>query len=72
MAKKKAFILRIDEQTLADLEAWAEDEFRSMNGQIEFILHQALVKTGRQKKGKIKEADKKKKPSDDQSEAGDD
>ena len=50
MSKKKPFVLRLDEQTLAALEKWAADEFRSTNGQIEFLLHQSLQKTGRIKK----------------------
>lgn len=44
---KKAFALRIDEEVMKALEKWAADEFRSVNGQIEWILHQALVKAGR-------------------------
>jgi hypothetical protein len=42
MAKKKAFALRIDEDLLNAIEKWAADEFRSTNGQIEFMLHNAL------------------------------
>ncbi|HPB02263.1 MAG TPA: Arc family DNA-binding protein [Bacteroidales bacterium] len=44
---KKAFALRIDEEVMKALEKWAADEFRSVNGQIEWILHQALAKAGR-------------------------
>jgi len=44
---KKAFALRIDEEVMKALEKWAADEFRSVNGQIEWILHQALTKAGR-------------------------
>lgn len=47
MSKKKAFVLRIDPKKLGAVEKWAEDEFRSINGQIEWILDQALRKTGR-------------------------
>ncbi|MEA1898748.1 MAG: Arc family DNA-binding protein [Bacteroidota bacterium] len=50
MSKKKAFVLRIDPKKLDAVEKWAEDEFRSINGQIEWILDQALKKTGRFKK----------------------
>lgn len=46
---KKAFILRIDPEKLKALEKWAADEFRSTNGQIEWILDQALKKAGRKK-----------------------
>lgn len=47
---KKAFALRIDEQMLQALQHWADDEFRSVNGQIEFLLRDALVKAGRMPK----------------------
>lgn len=47
---KKAFALRIDEQMLLALQHWADDEFRSVNGQIEFLLRDALVKAGRVKR----------------------
>ncbi len=42
MANKKSFVLRIDEETYAALEKWAADEFRSVNGQIEWIIARAL------------------------------
>jgi hypothetical protein len=43
MAEKKAFILRINPEVLKEIETWAADEFRSTNGQIEYLLQQALV-----------------------------
>jgi hypothetical protein len=43
---KKKFVLRIDEKTMEAVEKWAADEFRSINGQLEFIITQAL-KTAR-------------------------
>ena len=46
---KKPFVLRIDPDKLAAIEQWAVDEFRSTNGQIEWILDQALKKAGRTK-----------------------
>ncbi|HNZ80381.1 MAG: Arc family DNA-binding protein [Bacteroidales bacterium] len=49
MAQKKAFVLRIDEKMLKELEKWAADDFRSINGQIEWILNQALKKQRRSK-----------------------
>ena len=49
MAKKK-FVLRIDEQTMKAVEKWAEDEFRSVNGQLEWIVTQSLKKARRLKK----------------------
>jgi hypothetical protein len=47
MAKKKTFVLRISPEMYERLEKWAADEFRSANGQIEYILDQALKKAGR-------------------------
>jgi len=47
---KKSFVLRIDESTYKLLEKWAGDEFRSVNGQIEYLLHQSLMDSGRKKK----------------------
>jgi len=49
MSEKKPFVLRIDPEKLKALEKWAADEFRSTNGQIEYILDQALKKSGRWK-----------------------
>ncbi len=54
---KKAFALRIDEQMLQALQHWADDEFRSVNGQIEFLLRDALVKAGRLKRVSPQPAD---------------
>ncbi len=47
---KKSFVIRIDESTYKLLEKWAHDEFRSVNGQIEYLLHQQLTESGRKKK----------------------
>jgi hypothetical protein len=55
MAQKKSFIIRIDPDKLAAIEKWASDEFRSTNGQIEWILDQALRKSGRHKESKTGE-----------------
>jgi hypothetical protein len=44
MASRKPFLLRIDPALWAELEAWAQDEFRSVNGQIEYLLKQAVQK----------------------------
>ena len=48
MAKKevKPFLLRIDPRVLAAVQRWAEEDLRSLNGQVEFILRQALIKRG--------------------------
>lgn len=50
--KSKSFILRVDSETMSAIEAWAADEFRSTNGQIQWILNEALKKSGRLKKKK--------------------
>lgn len=42
MADKKSFLLRIDAEKFEALEKWAADEFRSVNGQIEWLMHKAL------------------------------
>ena len=47
MSKKKPFVLRIDEEMLKSVEKWAADEFRSSNGQIEWLIKEALKKAGR-------------------------
>ncbi|ACU59377.1 type II toxin-antitoxin system antitoxin [Chitinophaga pinensis] len=47
MADKKTFVLRIDTQTYEAIEKWAADEFRSINGQLEWIIHRALKEAGR-------------------------
>ena len=44
MAEKKSFLLRIDPALWADLESWAQDELRSFNGQIEYLLRVAVQK----------------------------
>ena len=47
MSERKSFALRIDEKTLAAMQRWAKDDLRSVNTQIEFILREALIKSGR-------------------------
>lgn len=47
---KKSFVIRIDESTYKLIEKWSNDEFRSVNGQIEYLLHQSLIEAGRKKK----------------------
>jgi hypothetical protein len=49
MGAKKPFVLRIDPDKFKSIEKWAADEFRSTNGQIEYIIDQALRKSGRWK-----------------------
>ena len=47
MAERKAFLLRIDPAVLESLQKWADDELRSLNGQIEFVLRRILQQEGR-------------------------
>lgn len=44
MGERKSFLLRLEEEDLEELKRWAEDEFRSLNGQIEFVLRRALTR----------------------------
>ena len=46
MAERKPFLLRIDPKLLEQLRRWADDDLRSLNGQIEFLLRQALANRG--------------------------
>ena len=59
MSKKenvtKSFVLRVDAKTMDAIEAWAADEFRSTNGQLLWIINEALRKSGRLKKAKNNE-----------------
>ena len=52
--KTKSFVLRVDAETMAAIEKWAADEFRSTNGQLQWIIAEALKKHGRAKKTKTK------------------
>ncbi|MBI3129952.1 MAG: Arc family DNA-binding protein [Acidobacteria bacterium] len=47
MAERKSFLLRVDPEVLAQLQAWAGEDMRSLNGHIEFLLREALRKAGR-------------------------
>jgi hypothetical protein len=50
MAEKKAYPLRINAEVLDAIQRWADDELRSLNAQIEYVLRDALRKNGRMKK----------------------
>jgi hypothetical protein len=50
MADRKAFLLRMDEKIWRELEAWAQEELRSVNGQIEFVLKRALDERKKRRK----------------------
>jgi hypothetical protein len=54
MAEKKRFLLRIDQEIYDALEKWAEDEFRSVNAQIEVLIKKSLKDSGRLKKNRGK------------------
>lgn len=47
MAERKAFLLRVDPALLDALQRWANDDLRSLNGQIEYVLRDALKRVGR-------------------------
>ena len=47
MAKRKAFLLRLDPKLHAALRRWADDDLRSLNAQIEYLLRQDLARSGR-------------------------
>ena len=53
MAERKPFLLRIDPAVLDAVQKWADDELRSMNGQIEYILRQALLEQKRLKERQV-------------------
>jgi hypothetical protein len=57
---RKAFLLRIDTKVLGALERWAEEELRSLNGQIEYLLRQALIKRGVKSAAEDERADSEK------------
>ena len=54
MAKKKTFVLRVNPETMQAVERWAADDFRSINGQLEWIIHSALKNAKRLKKSSEK------------------
>jgi hypothetical protein len=49
MARRKPFLLRVDPEVLGALQRWADDELRSLNGQIEYLLRESLRRAGRWK-----------------------
>lgn len=57
-SKNKNFVLRIDGATMEALEKWAADEFRSVNGQLQWIVTEALRKSGRLPRRRGKTSDK--------------
>ena len=61
----KSFILRVDAETMDAIEAWAADEFRSTNGQLQWIITEALRKAKRLPKKRKEESGKRKEESED-------
>jgi hypothetical protein len=61
LSSKKSFVLRIDESIYHALEKWASDEFRSVNGQLEWIISQKLKEAGRLKQSDADESKQSKK-----------
>ena len=61
---KKSFPLRLDEQVFDLLRQWADDEFRSVNGQVEYLLREALRSAGRLKKASPNAAIERSSPDD--------
>jgi len=59
LSAKKSFVLRINEDTYKALEKWAADEFRSANGQIEWLIEKALKDAGRKRDSSAKPPQKK-------------
>ena len=57
MAERKPFLLRVDRELLDDVQRWANDDLRSLNGQIEFVLRDALKRAGRAAKAGALRAD---------------
>ncbi len=55
MSKKKSFVLRINPETFKLIEKWADDEFRSVNGQLEWMINKTLKDAKRLKQKKDKE-----------------
>jgi hypothetical protein len=61
VSKRKSFVLRIDPETFKQVEKWADDEFRSVNGQLEWMINKSLKDAKRlsnKQKAKKKDTDK--------------
>jgi len=58
VADRKPFLLRIDRDILAAVQRWADDDLRSLNGQIEFLLRRVLKDAGREPKNENSEEGK--------------
>lgn len=56
MAERKSFLLRIDPQLWTELEAWADSELRSVNGQIEYLLREAVQRRRGRRSARVADA----------------
>jgi hypothetical protein len=56
VSQRKAFLLRVDPALLEAVQRWADDDLRSLNGQIEFLLRQALAEAGRARPAEARHA----------------
>ena len=71
MAERKSFLLRVDREVLDAVQRWANDDLRSLNGQIEFLLRRALRETGRTSKASSStDTSETSSPNDDEGAAG--
>ena len=66
MAERKAFLLRIDPDVLEAVQRWANDDLRSLNGQIEFLLRRALADAGRARPKQTAQEQAQQQPESDQ------
>ena len=55
MAERKPFLIRVDRDVLRAVQRWADDDLRSLNGQLEFLIRRALQESGRDVKRKGKD-----------------
>ncbi len=62
MAERKSFLLRIDPALWAELESWAQDELRSVNGQIEYLLRDAVLRRKRSSSQEDESSDPPRRP----------
>ena len=63
MSERKKFLLRLPPKLHAELRAWAEQEMRSLNGQIEYLLRQAVVKRDRRAADRLADDEESKDPN---------
>ena len=64
MAERKSFLLRLDERTFLALKRWADDDLRSINAQVEFLLRRSLEESGRLNRDRTAPEAQKPRPDD--------